>query len=101
MKANNIIVKFNHIYTNLPHHDKNGVQMRKPISTTAIILKTSIFNKKGKVVATGIAKCNPTDIFVKETGRKLALDRAVGNHHFTKEERRIIYQLYFNRKDNK
>lgn len=43
----------------------------------------------------GAAACIPEDQFVKETGRKLALTRAI--KHFTREVRGLIWQAYHGR----
>lgn len=49
---------------------------------------------------TGTASVNTTKYNAcKETGRKIALTRAIQNH-FNKETRRVIWQAYFSRKQN-
>jgi hypothetical protein len=46
-------------------------------------------------IGQGSAFCDPRDQFNKETGRKIALTRAVQN--LDKNERKIIWTGYFNR----
>ena len=53
-------------------------------------------------VAMGIARCSPQDQYNRELGRKISLGRAVkdltGRAKLLKEERRVVWEAYFNRK---
>ena len=44
----------------------------------------------------GASTCNPEDVFVKETGRVLALKNV--SKHFDKEDRTKIFDAYYGRK---
>lgn len=54
-----------------------------------------------KLICYGVAKCSPLDNFSRETGRKIALTRALleGMHEFatSKDKREIIWKAYFDR----
>lgn len=47
--------------------------------------------------AVGTARCNPIDGFTRETGRKIALDRALREVEPKKTFRRICWNAYFDR----
>lgn len=47
------------------------------------------------MIGEGRSHCHPTDNFCKETGRKIALERAVAR--LDKDTRREIWRLYFDR----
>lgn len=53
----------------------------------------------GKVIMHGKAECHPKDNFCKETGRKLALARAIAG--FNKAERTAVWAVYRGRFANK
>lgn len=42
----------------------------------------------------GVAKCSHLDNFVKETGRKISLTRALAASNLTKDERTAVWQAY-------
>lgn len=48
-------------------------------------------------VATATSKCHENDRFVKESGRKLSLARAIKALNLPKSERKIIWETYLNR----
>jgi hypothetical protein len=48
--------------------------------------------KNGKLASKGIAICGPCDIFSKDTGRKIALNRALSL--FSKEFRCVVWDKY-------
>lgn len=52
------------------------------------------------VVATGSAMCSSNDQFVKETGRKISLDRAIRQLKLPKIERTIVWNTYLKRKNS-
>jgi hypothetical protein len=56
--------------------------------------------KKILEVRIGYAWCSPKDNFNKETGRKLALKRALDTPKLTKEQRTEIWKAYFEVKNN-
>lgn len=53
------------------------------------------FNTDGILLCKGLATCSPKDNFCKDTGRKIALARAIGS--MNKEWRTMIWNAYFNR----
>lgn len=60
-----------------------------------------IIQKRGDDISfIGVAECSINDMFVKETGRKLSLARALKETDLSKEERRTIWETYLNRKEN-
>lgn len=46
------------------------------------------------IIATGDARCNPSDHFCKESGRKLSLARALKQANIPKEERKKVWEIY-------
>jgi hypothetical protein len=62
-------------------------------------VKDKLKIKSSILIASDRAECNPLDSFVKETGRKIALKKALENDRrkFTKWERTVIWKSYFDR----
>lgn len=74
-------------------------------------------DKKFAFLTEGVARCSPLDHFVKEKGRRVALHNALldtkiikdskgrpkkvyaSRAGFNKEERKLIWEAYFNRRD--
>ena len=52
-------------------------------------------------VAHGISLCSPKDNFDRNTGRKLALARALKELELSKEERLSVWMLYFKARNGK
>lgn len=53
------------------------------------------FNEDGKTIGTGESICDTRDKFVKATGRKIALKRAMAC--ISKEDRTVIWKAYTNK----
>lgn len=60
-----------------------------------------IEDNDGWELGIGGARCAPGDRFVKETGRKLALTRAIADLGVGKNDRRRIWEAYHARSDNR
>jgi len=73
---------------------------RKQCRVTEVIVAELREKKEDelKVISTGTAQCSKLDNFAKETGRKIALARAIKN--FSKEERTEIWDKYFSRMES-
>lgn len=69
--------------------DARKVEARTTICT--------LVNKSNEIVAEGEAFCHVNDQFNKETGRKLALARALKESELSQESRALIWQAYFSR----
>ncbi len=65
-----------------------------PLSPT--VTDAFLLDEAGVVFAGGRAWCHENDNFCKETGRKLALTRAVKD--LPKEQRKAVWEAYLNRK---
>ena len=63
---------------------------------TKVVIEVVVENAENIPVSWGAAFCSPDDLFVKETGRKIALNHALGR--FPRETRTIVWKAYFNRK---
>lgn len=76
------------------NHKVSGKTLRDSTSvTTRCVIETKGFLK----VTSGIAVCNlKHDRFVKETGRKLSLERALV--FFDKDTRKLFWEAYHSRK---
>jgi hypothetical protein len=48
------------------------------------------------LISTGDARCNPSDHFCRNNGRKLSLARALKQANIPKEERKSIWTMYRN-----
>ncbi len=57
-----------------------------------------LIDAEGKGVALGASLCHPKDNFCRETGRKLALTRAITG--FNKAQRAAIWAVYLHRRDS-
>ncbi len=57
-----------------------------------------LIDAEGKGAALGVAACHPKDNFCRETGRKLALTRAIAG--FDKAHRAAIWAVYLHRGDS-
>lgn len=53
--------------------------------------------KDGATIGRGSALCSEQDNFVKETGRKISLAKALKDANFSREERTLVWQGYFDR----
>lgn len=51
-----------------------------------------VFNEDGKIVTYGVANVHPYDNFCKETGRKIALSRAIST--WEKEYKTLVWDEY-------
>ena len=72
------------------------VKHGNPVSVT--VGTTCFIKNNGEIIATGHSVLSPKEPrFVKEVGRKLSLRRALQEGNFSKEERTVIWQRYFNR----
>ena len=71
------------------HHHYEGIPLR--YTQCDIFLLDAI----GPWMKSGWAFCGPSDAFVKETGRKLALQRALKKAGFTRDQRRQVWEQYF------
>lgn len=60
-----------------------------------------IYNKDNVQIANGVAWCHAKDHFCKDTGRKLSLARALKDAQLSKDERKVIWEIYRNEKPNK
>ncbi len=49
------------------------------------------------VVSEGASMCNPRDNFCKEYGRKLSLTKALRMTQLDKNQRKVVWDAYFNR----
>ena len=96
IRTDNFTVKFNRNYVISGHLDKRGMPAIIPVSTTA-----SVFDKDNNLLSEKTAYCGPNDLFQKETGRKIALLRAVNTVYFDRESRKEILNAYFGRKNGK
>lgn len=54
-----------------------------------------IKDKYNELIGYGIAYCNPGDQFTYAKGRQIALDRALDNDEFSREDRRCIWEQYW------
>lgn len=54
-----------------------------------------------EVIGDGISFCSLSDTYCKETGRRLTLMRALNDAGFSREERTLFWQTYFQRKESK
>ena len=61
-----------------------------PTATKCIIVNKDT----NDTVAEADAKCNPIDRFEYATGRKLALERALNEAGFTREQRKTVWAAY-------
>lgn len=67
----------------------------KPVTTTAEIQHKVSEDKDGwEFITDGRSTCSTKDPFVKDTGRKKALERAL-QKSFCKNDRRVIWRAYF------
>jgi len=96
IRTENFTVKFSRNYTVNGYLNKKGTPSVTPVSTTA-----SVFDKDNNLLSEKTAYCGPNDIFQKETGRRIALVRAVSTVYFDKESRKEILSAYFGRKNGK
>ena len=73
---------------------KNGSEITQihPINTICRITQDE------KVLGKGIAECSPNDNFEYITGRKIALTRALKSAGFSTDQRRIVWDTFFNTK---
>ena len=86
-RINGLTIKFQHNY--IYHTDSQGHNTKTPVSTKAVII-----DKDEQVVAEKVAICSSKDTFEKAKGRKIALSRALMASHFSKEERKEIWNRY-------
>lgn len=47
-------------------------------------------------ISIGYAKCHPNDNFDKERGRQISLSKALEDAEFSKEERKVFWDIYKN-----
>jgi len=79
--------------------NEGGNTMNSNIVTDCIIsVKTGSGEKDWEVLNMGRSKCHEEDRFEKDRGRKISLKRAMDNPMFHKEDRKIIWESYINRK---
>jgi hypothetical protein len=90
LRLGNCLVSIRHEYKQ--HFDRVAESfVRVPRST-----EVTVIDSKGKEV-TGKSICSKKDLFQKETGRKIALKRALEQLSLTKEERKRVWDDYRNR----
>lgn len=56
----------------------------------------SIVSSENVIIAQGRAYCNKKDNFCKDTGRKVSLAGALRDAQLSKDERRVVWELYRN-----
>ena len=72
----------------------------KPISTICRIeIPETVTGNVTSIKAVGIAFCHPVDQYDRNTGRKLALSRAL--HSFPREERAAFWIAYYQKRGNR
>lgn len=96
IRTDNFTVKFSRNYVVSGHLNKKGMPEVTPMSTTA-----SVYDKDNNLLSQKTAYCGPHDLFQKETGRKIALLRAVDTVYFDRDSRKEILSAYFGRKNGK
>lgn len=116
-----LAVTFSHPTANPknPEHGPNGKERRKPGRFTRCDIFEILAGGQLKPLCSGQTACSRADNFRKETGRKIALQRALCNHvtdyktrlckkchakmvsygtsGLTQKERKQIWETYFNR----
>lgn len=60
-----------------------------------------ITNLIGAILAEGTARRVKNDHFCKDTGRKLSLARALKDAQLSKDERKVVWEIYRGMKPNK
>ena len=60
----------------------------------SVITNCTFIDEEGISIGTGSAKCMRADQFVKATGRKIAMTRAMPSN-FTKEQRKEVWEQYW------
>jgi hypothetical protein len=58
--------------------------------------RCAILDEERNLVAEAISRCSKTDNFVKEQGRKHAMQSLLAHTGFSKESRELIWNTYFN-----
>ena len=81
------------------HHSRPQIALPKPFRyTTCYILElSSSTSTDGKQISRGQANCSTLDQFKKETGRKVALRRALADSNLSKEDRKVVWKAYHER----
>lgn len=92
----NYKIWFSHIVMN-PKTGKGGVTICL-IGTRKDRNENITTNQSFSIVYEAAAYCHSSDRFVKETGRKLSLERACHKQN-DKEFTRLAFETYFNRKN--
>ena len=59
-----------------------------------------VLDGDGDCIGSGLASCSPRDQFNKNTGRKIALSRAL-DEIFTRDERQLFWDAYFAARNGK
>lgn len=74
-------------------HELNSDELPSPRQTSCMI--ELLQNASWETVADGVARCNPSDHFERNRGRKLSLSRALAAvSAFTAEHRRAFWAAY-------
>lgn len=92
-RGERVAVMFKHPRTDIGSKKEPVIQR----STTCTIAYLGEDGRPGQPVATATVVCSPQDNFCKETGRKLALTRALRRSFFMRADRVAIWAAYFRR----
>lgn len=80
--------------------DRNGKQRQIPVRGTSCKLfavEEHDGHLKVTTLAQGVASCHHKDNFCRETGRKVAIAKALKNAAFTYDQRKLIWEAWLNR----
>lgn len=85
---NNYVVKFHTEKVDSGLKTETGKVILTPVSTQCSITRNEEF------IAAGYSKCHPKDNFCSETGRQIALKKALEDSNLPKEDRTVFWNTY-------
>src|SRR5436190_23211783 len=76
---------------------KSGFTEEKKVRSTQCQLY-EVAGKDAQLISVGLTVCSQKDNFCKQTGRKIALTRALLDSELGKSDRTLVWEAYINRK---
>jgi hypothetical protein len=84
-------------YITLPQLLSKTMKLSEARTTVCKLYGIGSDGKPATVLASDDAACSASDNFRKETGRKIALTRAIEKAKLSKQDRRLVWEAYFGR----
>ena len=80
-------------------HNTEKMDKIQPTNHTLLngLTECHLVREDAVIIGIGVSYCTINDVFCKETGRKIALTRAIAESFIPKTERKKIWEVYLNR----